>query len=101
MSKVIIPFLSRFKEPMLSGQKTTTARTRKFGNAGDKFIAFGYSFELVKVETVPLSKVATSYYSQEGFYSKHEFISVWELIHPIKGYDPRQVVWLHQFKVIK
>ena len=101
MSKVIIPFLSRFKEPMISGQKTATTRVRKYGSIGDVFSIFGSSFELTKVEKVPLNSVATSYYSQEGFVSKQEFVNVWEQIHPIRGYDSEQIVWLHQFKKVQ
>lgn len=101
MSKITIPFLSRFKKPILSGQKTTTARVKKHGNIGDIFSAFGCDFELVKIGKVLLSNVATSYYSQEGFTSKQEFINIWKLIHPIRGYDSKQIVWLHQFKRVK
>lgn len=99
MSKVItIPFLPQFKEPMLAGIKTTTARTKKYGEAGDTFTAWGKTFELREVIRLLLSSVRDRYYQQEGFESPAHFVTLWESLHPIKGFDPMQAVYLHSFR---
>lgn len=96
MSKCfVMPFLPEFEERMLLGQKTATTRTGKHGNGGDLFSAFGHSFKLTKVDKVYLQDVASTFYKQEGFNSQQEFVQCWEKIHPKKGYQFDQEVWLH------
>lgn len=96
----VIPFLPEFKERMLNNQKTATTRTKKYGNCGDLFSAFGSSFQLTKVDRVYLQDVASTFYKQEGFNSQQEFCDIWIKIHPRKGYQFDQKVWLHQFKKV-
>lgn len=98
MTEVKIPFLPRFKEVMLNGKKTMTSRTRKYGEIGDTFKAFEATFQLTNVEKLALFYVANNYYREEGLQSKEEFIEGWEQIHPRKGYDSNQIVWVHVFK---
>ena len=98
--KVKIPFLERFREPMLKGTKTMTSRTRKYGEKGDTFDAFGATFELEDVRKVSLFCIANYYYRQEGADSTQDFINIWKIIHPRKGFDSDMMVWLHRFKKV-
>ena len=98
MSKQVkIPFLPQFKNSMLSGQKTVTSRTRRYGQTGDTFQAWGETFELREVALMLLSSARDRYYLQEGFPSSSAFEACWEALHPVKGYDPEQVVFAHSF----
>jgi hypothetical protein len=98
--EVKIPFLSMFKEPMISGVKTWTSRTRAFGNPGDTFKAFGRTFVIKKVSKKTLREVA-EHFREEGLSSKEELEAVWREIHPIKGFNPSQVVFVHQFNIME
>ena len=101
MSKcIIIPFLPEFESRMLSGEKTATTRTKKYGDGGDLFPAFGNSFQLTKVDKVYLQDVASTFYIQEGFKTQQEFCDCWIRLHPRKGYQFDQEVYLHQFKIV-
>ena len=94
-----LPFMPEFKDRMLSGRKTATTRTRKFGEAGEHFAAFGVEFVFTSVVRVYLQDVVSTSYKVEGFNSQPEFIECWKKIHPWKGYLPEQKVWYHQFKL--
>jgi len=96
--KVKIPFKPRFKVPMLLGEKTLTSRTRKMGESGDTFEAFGATFEITDVFKADLDTVAY-FFDREGCSSREDFIEVWEKIHPRKGFIPTQRVYVHVFKV--
>jgi uncharacterized protein YqfB (UPF0267 family) len=98
MTEVRIPFLPKFREPMLADIKTVTSRTKTYGRTGDTFPAFGATFEILDVLTVLLGEVAEEWYKEEGFKTPEEFIQCWWEIHPKKGYDPEQPVRLHIFK---
>lgn len=100
MSEVKIPFKPRFKEPMLNGQKTWTSRTRRMGNIGDTFDAFGATFEIVEVSTMTLKQIADNYFREEGCRSVQDFVEVWRAIHPRKGSVPSQRVYVHVFRRI-
>jgi hypothetical protein len=93
-----LPFKKQFKELMITGSKTMTSRNKQYGNPEDTFIAFDTIFTIVKVSRELLDIVANSYYKQEGFESPEEFKEIWAKIHPIKGWDPEQIVWVHEFK---
>lgn len=95
---ITIPFLPEFETRLLSGQKTATSRTRKYGNGGDLFSAFGHTFQLTKVDKVYLGDVCATFYRQEGFNCQNEFIDIWNKIHPRKKYRFDTPIWLHQFK---
>ena len=99
MAHVYIPFRPHFKEPMLSGIKTCTARTKAMGKEGDTFTAFGQEFNLITVGKVQLSTVA-ALWKQEGCTSEEHFKEIWRSIHPIKGYIPEQEVYLHHFMMV-
>jgi len=95
---ITIPFLPEFEERMLSGQKIATTRTKKYGNGGDLFSAFGHSFQLTKVDKVYLGDVCSVFYKQEGFNSQSEFIECWNRLYLRKKYYFSDIVYLHQFK---
>jgi len=95
--KVKIPFKERFKEPMLKGTKIFTSRTKRCGQNGDVFEAFGHEFEIVDTSYVRLETVS-DFWEEEGCESKEDFIEVWKQIHPRKGFVPEQRVFVHQFR---
>lgn len=98
---ISIPFRPDFKEALLSDRKTATTRTKPYGKAGDRFWAVGALFELQDVSQVSLSFVAHGLWREEGLSSSEEFMHVWKQIHPLRGYDPDQRVWLHRFKRLR
>lgn len=97
---LVIPFMPEFKDRMLAGQKTATTRNKRYGHGGDLFSAFGHTFRLTKVDKVYLQDVASTFYKQEGFETQQEFVDVWVKLHPRKGWQFDQEVWLHQFKLV-
>jgi len=82
---------------LLSGRKTWTSRTRRYGQEGDTFEAFGCMFIIEKIETKMLLEVAR-HWLEEGCKSKLDFIKLWAKIHPRKGYDAYQWVHVHIFR---
>jgi hypothetical protein len=99
MNVVSIKFKPYFRDPMLAGIKTCTARTSRMGAGGDRFQAFGAWFELKSVTKEPLHVVA-DFWHQEGCTSREHFLDVWNEIHPQTGYVPHQEVYLHRFKLV-
>ena len=98
---MIIPFLPEWKEAMLSGRKTHTCRSKRYGDVGDRFTAFGEIFELVSVREATLEEVRDQYWYQEGCDSRAGFEEVWERIHPGRGFVASDVRWLHEFKKVE
>lgn len=86
---------------MLSGRKTATCRSRKYGAPGERFTIFGATFELVIVQKVSLETVRDHYWYQEGCDSRAGFEEVWEGIHPKRGFIATDVRWLHEFKRVR
>lgn len=97
---VSIPFSPEFEPKMLGGEKVSTSRTKRYGQAGDRFEAFGAEFELTKVERQTLNFVAASLYKAEGCNSPVDFVYIWNHLHPRKGWAPKQRVWVHHFAVV-
>jgi len=95
--KVDIPFLERFREPILSGQKNMTSRTKRLGGVGDWFEVFGRCFVITRVKKLPLDLIASCYYWEEGCESEADFKKVWRKIHPRIGFRPDQEVFCHFF----
>ena len=100
--KVKIPFREEFRDRMLLGQKTCTSRTRKLGNVDDSFEAFGAEFIIGDVWAGwELDMVSFYWHKEEGFNTPEAFIECWNKIHPRKGYDPDQRVFIHWFRKTK
>lgn len=98
MSDITIPFRPFFRAPMLEGVKVMTCRTKRLGDPGDTFEAFGASFRLTHVMRMRLGYVISDCFVQEGCRSVQELTDVWTGIHPGKGVDPEQIVWAHCFR---
>ena len=98
MALIQIPFREQFYKQILSGEKTATTRTKKFGEIEDYFLIAGHRFDLKFVSHVPLKYVAAIMYKEEGFKAPEDFMAIWKEIHPRKGFVPDQKVWLHIFK---
>lgn len=96
MTRINIPFHPMFEKPLRNGTKTMTARTKRKGDVGDTFVAFGRTFILTEVRKVQLH-VVRGYYMHEGCDSPEHFEAVWKRIHPRRGYRPDDWVWLHEF----
>jgi hypothetical protein len=101
MSKITIPFRDDMKELIISGVKTCTTRNKRYGCIGDTFEIDKRVFVLTWVSHVYLKQVFDTKYKEEGFVTPFEFALVWIQIHPRKGYDPNQSVWLHEFMEAK
>jgi len=97
---IVIPFRQDMQALILANKKTATTRTKCYGRAGDWFCVGNNSYILTNVEKVILDYVVTQKYKDEGFETPHDFIHVWEEIHP-KGFITDQKVWLHEFKPFK
>jgi hypothetical protein len=101
-------FLSRFIEPILTGQKTQTARvssTAAYGlKKGDIIVAYSkrMALEFARLKVLNIEQRALGTFDdedakREGLASLNEFIAVWEQIHPRKGFDPDQTVTVFRF----
>jgi hypothetical protein len=99
--EVVMPFQPEFKESMLTGKKTATTRTRRFGRPGDWFRQFGHIFVLREVYELQLSRSIYCHYKEEGFDSPLEFRDFWNKLHPHIPYAqrPNRVVYLHNFSL--
>lgn len=97
---VKIPFLARWITLLISGQKICTARTRRFGDVGDEFVAFGHKFRIESLTQTPLRVVRDTFYEDEGCTTPQEFEEVWCQIHPRAGFREEQLVWLHSFCLV-
>ncbi len=99
--RVNIPFRVNMLRALFEGRKTATSRTKRYGVPGDTFSVSGQLFRILKVRTEKLSIVARKYWAKEGCASPSEFIATWEWIHPRKGWDPEQFVFVHEFEMVK
>lgn len=99
MTEVKIPFLPRFQEPMLNGTKIMTSRTRKYGQVGDVFKAFGAMFKITEVFRLELGDIA-SFWKDEGCKSLDDFVETWKKIHPNKPYRLNDRYYVHRFKKV-
>ena len=98
--KVKLPFYPRFKEPLLSGVKIWTARSRAYGKKGDIFEAFGATFEIEQIALMPLEKIAENW-KKEGCNSYHDFMTLWLKIHYRVELDYQRCYKVHIFHRIK
>jgi len=101
MTQVHIAFLERFNEPMLGHVKTWTSRTRKLADVGDTFQTLAGTFQVDYVFQMPLGVVAMDCFHQEGCLNMTDFLTVWNHIHPLKGFVDSQLVWVHVFHRIE
>jgi hypothetical protein len=100
--KISIPFREDMSLAIICREKTATTRTKRYGSIGDEFIVDyqGYKLECVitDIKRLKLSEVAYCYHRQEGFDSVEGFVETWCEIHPVRGFDHNQLVWLHSFE---
>ena len=99
MVSVELPFKPEFQRVMLSGRKTMTSRTKRYGKRGDTFQAFGTTFKILDVSELQLDEVEKHYY-EEGCCSEECFRETWEKLHPRRGFDPEQWVYTHYFEKV-
>ena len=99
--EVSIPFQPEFEVSMLSGKKTATTRTKRYGYPGNWFKAFGRVFVLTEVYPTFLDVVTSLHYLEEGFNSPQEFIDLWDRLHRGVPYlkRPGRSVYFHRFSL--
>jgi hypothetical protein len=98
-SVTFIPFLPRFHDAIRLGVKTMTARTKRYGEPGDVLQSKGFQIQLLEVRRVRLGDVAERHFIEEGCEDPADFMSVWKMLHPRKGFLPDLLVWLHVFRI--
>jgi len=96
-----LPFRPEFEEAIRSGVKTMTSRTRRYGRVGDVLDTPFGPVRLVRVDRLPLVDVACDRFGDEGFGTPVAFTEAWARIHPRKGFVPNQLVWVHEFELVK
>ena len=99
MSEIRIPFNDWSRE-RLKVCKCATSRNKRYGKPGDTFSVDGQAYRILNITKAPLWRVAEHCWMEEGADSPSEFIEVWNEIHPRKHYNPKQVVWYHEFEPI-
>jgi hypothetical protein len=82
---------------MLEGRKVWTSRTSQYGHPGDRFKVFNTWFVIEDVVLMKLGDVV-KHWKEEGVESEDEFVRVWKEIHPMRGFDNEQVVFVHKFR---
>lgn len=97
VAPVDLPFQPPWRPLVLSGAKTTTVRTKRYGAPGDTFDVEGARFRLVAVEAMPLAKARDAVWREEGFASPAEFERAWVENHPARGFRGSDQVWVHRF----
>ena len=94
---VHLPFQPDWRAAVVSGAKTSTVRTRRFGSAGDAFELEGARFTLLAVDAMVLDAARDTLWREEGMASPQEFERVWIQNHPTRGYRGADQVWAHRF----
>jgi len=107
MSEIEMPFKEEFIEKIFLCQKTVTRRNEKYGDVGDYFEVRKTLFDdvvflvlrihLTGVYKEPLSKVDDEEARKEGCKNLEDFKKVWERIHPRRGWNPDDEVWVHRW----
>lgn len=105
MTDIVIPFRPDMALACIDGKKVCTSRTKRYGWPGDTFpVTDGNgrskSFVLRKIVQRELGYVARVLFIPEGVSSSLKFIELWKQLHPFKGYDPSQIVFVHFFEEV-
>lgn len=98
--RIRLPFQPEWRARVLSGAKTTTVRTRRYGEPGDEFELDGALLRLVRVTPMPLRAARDLHFREEGVASAREFEEVWRANHPTRGFRGEDQVWVHSFERI-
>ena len=101
MAQVEIPFRPDMRQAIIDGHKSCTSRNKRYGKAGDTFKIGGRTYRLTSVCKRRLGSVATFLYGQEGTDSPAAFTALWAEIHPGRGFDSFQQVWVHFFEEVR
>ncbi|MBA7550574.1 hypothetical protein ES705_43093 [subsurface metagenome] len=103
--RVKIPFSKDMARAVLAGKKTCATRNKRYGGMGDTFevvAALDYATcRITNLARLTLGNVAFAFFAKEGFESPDGFKKKWVQLHPVKGFEPDQLVWLHEFEVIE
>jgi len=103
MKKIKIPFNDWSMIKLKHSNKECTSRTKKYGNEGDIFTTdfenFRITYRITHILKLPLWIVRDFLYKAEGAESPHIFENVWNEIHPIRRYQPNDMVFVHFFEI--
>lgn len=95
--KIHIPFIKEMKKAILEDRKIQTARYKSYGKMLDWFEIEERTFELIADPYPDTVENVANQFDREGFNTKEEFIKCWGKIHPTRGYQPLDIVLVHQF----
>lgn len=96
--RVDIPFKAMWRAKMLSGIKTATTRSKRYGKKGDVFEAFGADFMITDVLDLELGRIADSFYREEGCPTPLAFRHIWTQIHPRRRFQSGDRRYIHFFE---
>lgn len=100
MARPFLPFMAQFRGPILAGVKTVTTRSKAYGKPGDVLDTPFGPVRLVKVEQAYLKYVRDHLWREEGVESPEAFVTIWNAIHPTRGFRDDDVRFVHQFEVM-
>ena len=95
--RIHLPFQPQWRAAVLAGTKTTTVRTKRYGQPGDDFEVEGHAFRLVSVQPTTLAAARDTVWREEGMSSVEEFARIWKENHPSRGFRGEDQVWIHLF----
>jgi hypothetical protein len=101
-----LKFLERFVIPIQNGIKTQTARTSSNLEIGDVVLAVTTKrgqFALLHITDKTRRALSTFNYAdaiREGCKDLDDFKVVWNRIHPRKGFNPEQFVYVIKFELV-
>lgn len=95
--KVDIPFDDRFCQDLVSGAKLATIRRSRKGRPGDRFDAFGVTFQIDAVLQMPLGHAIASYYPLEGAKASEDVVRVLQALYGDKMPGTNDQVIVHTF----
>lgn len=93
-----LPFMIRFHAAIREGTKTHTFRPRRYGQPGDRLKTPCGVIKLIAVTRTTAAFVRDNHWADEGVDSPEEFVHVWNILHPRKGFDPATKGYLHHFE---
>jgi hypothetical protein len=93
-----LPFRDDMTAAIREGRKWMTSRTKRYGDDGDFVDSPAGPLFLIHVGRRPLSEVAQDFYKAEGFESPEAFEQAWTELHPRRGFQPDDLVWVHTFR---
>jgi hypothetical protein len=90
--------MPRFHGDIREGTKTRTFRSKRYGQPGDRLKTPCGVIKLLAVTRTTAAFVRDNHWQDEGCDSPEDFVQVWTIVHPRKGFDPDYKGYLHHFE---